>query len=89
MAYASKTFIKGESNKTTIEQELTTIHWAITHFRLYIYGKHFLVRADLFLILFSMKNPSSKLTRMRLDLEEYDFTIEYLRGKDNYIADAL
>jgi len=36
-----------------------------------------------------MINPSSKLTRMRLELEEYDFTVEYLKGKDNYIADAL
>jgi len=36
-----------------------------------------------------MTNPSSKLTRMRLDLEEYDFTVKYLKGKDNHIADAL
>jgi len=36
-----------------------------------------------------MTNPSSKLTRMRLDLEEYDFTVEYLKGKDNHIVDAL
>lgn len=36
-----------------------------------------------------MKNPSSKLTRIRLDLEEYDFEVEYLRGKENYVADAL
>jgi len=26
---------------------------------------------------------------MRQELEEYDFTVEYLKGKDNYIADAL
>jgi len=36
-----------------------------------------------------MINPSSKLTRMRLELEEYNFTVEYLKGKDNYVADAL
>jgi len=34
-------------------------------------------------------NPSCKLTRMRLELAEYDFTVEYLKGKDNYVADAL
>lgn len=39
--------------------------------------------------LFSMKNPSSKLTRMRLDLEEFDFQIEYIKGNDNVVADAL
>jgi len=26
---------------------------------------------------------------MRLELEEYNFTVEYLKGKDNYVADAL
>jgi len=36
-----------------------------------------------------MINPSCKLTRMRLELAEYDFTVEYLKGKDNYVADAL
>jgi hypothetical protein len=39
--------------------------------------------------LFSMKNPSSKLTRMRLDLEEFDFHVEYIQGKNNTGADAL
>lgn len=33
IAFASKAFTKGEANKSTIEQELTAIHWAITYFR--------------------------------------------------------
>jgi len=91
VSYASKAFTKGESNKSTIEQELTAIHWAIVHFRPYLYGKKFLVRTDHrpLTYLFSMKNPSSKLTRIRLDLEEYDFEVEYLRGRENFVADAL
>ena len=36
-----------------------------------------------------MKDPSSKLTRIRLDLEEFDFEIEYIKGKNNVAADAL
>lgn len=36
-----------------------------------------------------MANPTSKLTRMRLELEEYELTVEYLKGKDNLVADAL
>lgn len=91
IAYASRSFTKGESNKSTIEQELAAIHWAIQYFRPYVYGRKFLMRSDhkpLTYIL-SMKNPSSKLTRMRLDLEEYDFVVEYIRGKENHAADAL
>jgi len=91
VAYASRSFTKGESNKNTTEQELAAIHWAINYFRPYIYGKHFVVKTDHrpLIYLFSMRNPTSKLTRMRLDLEEYQFTVEYLKGKDNHVADAL
>jgi len=91
VAYASRSFTKGESNKNTTEQELAAIHWAITYFRPYIYGKHFTIKTDHrpLTYLSSMTNPSSKLTRMRLDLEEYEFTVEYLKGKDNFVADAL
>lgn len=91
IAFASKSFTKGESNKATIEQELLAIHWAINYFRPYLYGVKFLVKSDHkpLVYLFSMKNPSSKLTRMRLDLEEYDFEVEYIKGKNNVGADAL
>ena len=92
VAYASRAFTKGESNKSTTEQELTAIYWAINKFRPYIYGNHFIVKTDHrpLTFLFSMTSPSSKLTRMRLELEEYNFPVEYLRGKDNSpVADAL
>lgn len=36
-----------------------------------------------------MKDPASKLTRMRLDLEEFSFDIEYVKRKQNVGADAL
>lgn len=91
IAFASRAFTKGEANKATIEQELAAIHWAINYFRPYLYGNKFLVKSDHkpLVYLFAMKNPSSKLTRMRLDLEEYDFEVEYIKGKDNVGADAL
>lgn len=91
IAYASKTFTRGESNKSTIEQELTAIHWAITYFRPYLYGRKFTVKTDHrpLVYLFSMKNPTSKLTRMRLELEEFNFDVQYVQGKTNVGADAL
>jgi len=44
VAYASRSFTKGERNQYTTEQELAAIHWAINHFRPYIYGRHFTVK---------------------------------------------
>jgi hypothetical protein len=37
----------------------------------------------------SVKDPSSRLLRWRLLLEEFDNTIEYKAGKNNVNADAL
>lgn len=89
--FASRTFTKGEQNKSVIERELAAIHWAIQYFKPYIFGNKFLIKTDHrpLTYLFSMKNPSSKLCRMRLDLEEYDFEIEYIKGSQNCGADAL
>lgn len=91
IAFPSKSFTKGELNKSTIEKEMTAIHFAITHFKPYLFGVKFLVRSDHrpLQYLFSLKDPSSKLSRMRLDLCDYNFSIEYLKGSDNVVADAL
>lgn len=91
ISYASRTFTKGEQNKSVIETELAAIHWAVLYFKPYLYGTKFLVRTDHrpLTYLFSMKNPTPKLMRMRLDLEEFDFEIEYIKGSNNSGADAL
>lgn len=91
IAYASRSFTSGERNKSTPEQELCAIHFALQYFKPYIYGLKFLVKTDHrpLVYLYTMKNPSSKLLRIRLDLEEYDFEIEHIPGKNNVSADAL
>jgi len=63
VAYASRSFTKGESSKNTTEQELAAIHWGINPFRPYIYGRHFTVKTDHrpLTYLFSMTNPSSQI----------------------------
>lgn len=89
--FASRSFTKGEANKPTIEKELTAIHWSIQYFKPYLYGRKFKVITDQrpLVYLFGTKKPSNKLTRMRLDLEEFEFYIEFIQGKQNVIADTL
>lgn len=91
ITYISRTFKKGEINKPTIEKELLAIHYAITTLRPYLYGRPFRVKSDHkpLIFLYNLKNPASKLTRVRLELEEYDFVVEYIPGKLNVAADAL
>lgn len=91
ITFLSRTFKKGELNKAIIEKELIAIHYAITFLRPYLYGNKFIVYSDHkpLLYLYNLKNPTSRLARLRLDLEEYDFEIHHIRGTDNVVADAL
>lgn len=91
IAYISRTFEKGEKNKPIIEKELLAIHFAIMTFEPYIWGKHFTVRTDHkpLVHLYNLKNPTSKLSQIRMDLEKFNFTITYIPGKLNVTADAL
>lgn len=91
IAFASRTFTQGEQHKSVIEKELTAIHFAVNYFKPYLFGYHFFIQTDHkpLVYLFSLKNPSSKLNRIRLDLMDFDFTIEYIKGENNPVADAL
>lgn len=89
--FISRTFKKGEINKPIIEKELLAIHFAVTVLRPYLYGTEFTVYSDHkpLIYLYKLKSPSSKLTRIRLDLEEFNFSVVHIAGKSNVVADAL
>ena len=91
IAFASRSMDKHELNKPIIEKELLAIHWAINYFKPYLYGRNFTVVTDHrpLVSLFTHKNPSSKMTRIRLDLIDYNFKIIFKQGKLNTNADAL
>lgn len=91
VAYASRTLNKAEINYPTIEKELLAIVWSVKYFRPYLYGRRFKIQTDHrpLIYLFGMRDPSSRLLKFRLQLEEYNFTVEYLKGKNNSVADAL
>lgn len=91
VAYASRSLNKSELNYPIIEKELLAIVWSVKYFRPYLYGRKFVVKTDHkpLLYLFNMTDPSSRLTKFRLCLEEYDFEVEYVKGKENVLADAL
>ncbi|RYE25800.1 MAG: hypothetical protein EOP45_04435 [Sphingobacteriaceae bacterium] len=91
VSFISRTFKKGELNKHITEKELLAIHFAIKTFKPYLWGRYFVVFSDHkpLIYLYALKEPTSRLTRIRLDLEEYNFMIEHIKGKDNIVADAL
>ncbi|KAL4082949.1 hypothetical protein QTP88_029447 [Uroleucon formosanum] len=91
IAYASRTLNKAETNYNTTEKELLAILWAVKQFRHYVYGCKFNIVTDHKPLswLFGVKDPGARLTRWRLQLEEYDYNIIYKPGTQNTNADAL
>lgn len=91
VAYASRSLNKAEMNYPTIEKELLAIVWSVKYFRPYLYGRRFKIQTDHrpLVYLFGMRDPTSRLMKFRLQLEEYNFVIEYIKGAKNSAADAL
>lgn len=91
VSFASRTLNDSEVNYSTIEKELLAIVWATKYFRPYLFGRKFKILTDHKPLqwMMNLKEPNSRLTRWRLKLSEYDFTVMYKKGKCNTNADAL
>ena len=89
--YISRNLNAPEKNYSTTEKELLAIVWAMRRLRQYLLGKKFKILTDHQALtwLFNVKDPSSRLMRWRLKLEEYEYEIEYKKGSENQAADAL
>lgn len=89
--YASKSLNHAQKNYTVTEKECLAVLWAVKLFRPYLLGRHFKVFTDHAALrwLMSHKDPSSRLTRMILQLQEYSMEIISRPGSANANADAL
>ena len=91
VAYASRSNNRAESNYSSYEGECLAAVWAITHFRHYLYGRHFTLSTDHQPLNWLMTSDklTGKLARWALILQEYDFTIMFRPGSSNANADGL
>ena len=91
IAFASRTLQPHEKNYGISELEALGVVWAVKHFRHYLYGHHCTVFTDHEALksLLNTPQPSGKLARWGMALQELDLKVEYRPGRTNTRADAL
>ena len=91
IAYFSKRFTSSQQHYSATQKECLAVVLAVTHWRPYIWGRHFVCVTDHSALryLYSMQDTSNMLTRWAIALQSYDFTVEHKPGKLNIIPDTL
>ena len=91
VAYASRTLQPHEQNYGATELEALGVVWATKHFRHYLYGHKCVIFTDHEALksLLNTPDPSGKLARWGLILQDMELEIKYRSGKKNSNADAL
>ena len=91
IVYISKVLSPAERNYSTTDREMLAILFAIRKWRCYIEGYHFIVKSDHMALKFirNVKEPVGRLARWMLELQQYDFEVQYKKGTLQVVADAL
>ena len=93
ISYASKTLSETESNYSNIEQELLGVVFALTHFKHFTYGRPVTIISDhkplVSLFKKSLTSSSPHLSRMLLQILDYDLSIVYQEGSKMHLSDAI
>ena len=90
--YASRALTSLERKYSVSEKECLAILYALKTFRHYLLGRHFNLFTDHCPLTFlqSQRNDShGRLGRWSLILQNFNFTIKYVKGASNVSADAL
>ncbi|GFX02059.1 retrovirus-related Pol polyprotein from transposon 412 [Trichonephila clavipes] len=89
--FFSKKLNPSQSKYNATVLEFFVIYTALNFFRPFLLGRKFKVFTDHKPLagFLSNKNPSSKILRWKLALEEFNYDIHYIRGSLNSVADHL
>ena len=91
VAFMSKKMTDAETRYTTRDQEWLAVKRALEGWRHYLHGKHFVVKSDHESLQGIRTHPLSSKRGRRWEetLAEFDFTVEYIKGATNVVADGL
>ena len=91
VAFRSRALHGVEVNNHSAKLKFLTMKCSITHFQTYLLGHHFKVHMDNNPLTYFLTSPNMNATKQRWisELAKYDFSLEYQKGENNTVADAL
>ena len=91
VAYFSTALQQPQRNWSATTKEAFALIVAVRHWHVYLAGTHFTLMSDHNPLthLRKQKDPRGKFGRWITELEEYDYSIRYVPGKENIKADTL
>ena len=89
--FVSRKLLPQETRYSVIERECLALVWVLGKFSRYLLGRQFTLMTDHRPLLHMDKEKSvnSRICRWSLLLQEFQFGIEFIKGRDNIVADGL
>ena len=91
VSYCSYALSPPQQNWEPYSQETFALVLSVRKWHPYLFGNRFTFRSDHDPLknIRSKKDPRGKIANWLMELEEYDYHIEHIPGKDNVVADCL
>ena len=91
IAFGSRALHGVEVHYHSTKLEFLAMKWLIKHFQTYLLGCCFKVHTDNNPLTYSLTSPNMDAMKQRWinELAKYDFSLEYQKGKNNTVANAL
>ena len=85
----SKSLIREQLKWSTPEKECFAIIVSLRKWHYLLEGVHFVLRTDHANLTFLHSGHSAKVTRWRMEMQDYVFSLEHIPGRNNIVADAF
>ena len=91
VAFRSRALHGAEVSYHSTKLMFLAMKWSIEYFQTYLLGGHFKVRTNNIPLTYFLTSPNMDAMKQRRinELVKYDFSLEYQKGKNNTVADAL
>ena len=89
IAFVSKSLTDVQLRWSVIQKEAYAVFYCCTQLDYLLRDRRFIIETDHRNLTYMQKNTNSMVIRWDIAIQELDFTIRFIKGKDNEIADSM